>query len=178
MTNDDLLQENIDLLQGNVYLIQCVETGRVKIGWSTNLGQRLVDLQTASPSELILRGVVPNSTKKDESKLHIRCERYHVRGEWFTSEALDDIEYKEVPKPKSLPPYRPKFMQKPKYVKCKEVLERFRGLGWIHGNIIKMEFVDARDGSWNRARKEMGVETRHVIVDGNMEGSEWRVKKE
>jgi len=178
-TNEVLLQKNLDAIQGSVYLIQCTETGRVKIGWSNSPGNRLSDLQIGCPTELMLRGIIPNSTKKDERALHRTYQKFHVRGEWFSSEVLEGIEYQEVSIPKPQPPYRPgmMFIKKPKHVECKEVLERFRGLGWINGHIIKIEFADAREGSWSRARKEMGGETRHVIVDGNMEGSEWRVKR-
>ena len=70
---------------------------------------------------------------------------------------------------------RDKGQFKSKVVQCKEVLEGLRGRGWMKGIIIK-EMVEASDRTWDRARREMGVETRRVKgPNGQVKDWEWFV---
>jgi len=55
----------------------------VKIGIATGSPQeRLKQLQTGCPNELVLRAEMPGC-QSDESALHRIFARQHVRGEWF-----------------------------------------------------------------------------------------------
>jgi len=65
----------------------------VKIGYSTNVAERLASLQTASPTKLELLATFPGSPR-DERQLHERFAGLHSTGEWFrkTPELLAFIE--------------------------------------------------------------------------------------
>lgn len=65
-----------------VYFIQDVETGAIKIGVSLDPKARLSQLQIGHPYQLILLGVMPGS-RREEVELHVMFERFHIRGEWF-----------------------------------------------------------------------------------------------
>jgi len=70
---------------------------------------------------------------------------------------------------------RDKGQFKSKVVECKEVLEEYRGKGWAETNVIKRRF-DASDRTWERAKREIGVETRSVTgTNGQVKAWEWRV---
>jgi hypothetical protein len=65
-----------------VYFIRFGETGPIKIGYSTQVGRRVAELQTGSPEELHVVATVPG-TKTDEAALHRRFKGQHARGEWY-----------------------------------------------------------------------------------------------
>lgn len=68
---------------GFIYVIEAVETGLVKIGWTAmDPVKRMAALQVGSPVQLKLRGVI-NGTPDDESKLHDDFAALHSHGEWF-----------------------------------------------------------------------------------------------
>lgn len=69
-----------------VYFIRAGENGPVKIGFSTDIAQRVRDLQTASPHELKVEAVVIG-TQAVEAWFHRLLRKWHIRGEWF---ALSD----------------------------------------------------------------------------------------
>jgi hypothetical protein len=69
-----------------IYFVQFGADGPIKIGRARNVAARLVSLQTASPVELVLLGVVPGSVEK-ERVLHSLFRPLRVRGEWFRPEA-------------------------------------------------------------------------------------------
>ena len=72
-----------DKRNGFVYFIQCGgEYGPVKIGFSTNVKQRLWDLQLANPLELKLLFYM-DAMKVTEKDLHKALENSNIRGEWF-----------------------------------------------------------------------------------------------
>lgn len=78
-----------------VYVIQH-ELGPVKIGRSRYPGERLQDLQIATPFELKLRAKKrPNNPVRVERFLHNRFRLYRMRGEWFDIPA--DERYFEIP---------------------------------------------------------------------------------
>lgn len=69
---------------------------------------------------------------------------------------------------------RDKGQRKKKVDQCKDVLEEYQG-DWTEGNVIKRRF-DASDRTWDRARKETGVETRQVKgPNGQVKEIEWLV---
>ena len=56
------------------------QRGRVKIGASTNIPARFSDIQVGNADELTLLAVLDI----DETDLHTKFDKYHIRGEWFT----------------------------------------------------------------------------------------------
>ena len=71
---------------GHIYFAQSEHGGPVKIGFTTDLEQRLRNLQSASPYPLVLRATFPG-TEADERKLHRRFAANRLHGEWFTPDA-------------------------------------------------------------------------------------------
>jgi hypothetical protein len=93
-----------------VYFIHDDVATAIKIGYSTNVKQRLADLQTSSSTKLVLLGVMPGSMN-DERRLHAKFERLH--GEWFrvTPELLEFIREHttpQIPAPLPMPKPQPK----------------------------------------------------------------------
>jgi hypothetical protein len=75
--------------QTKVYFIENVETGRIKVGFTTrSVAKRMASLQTGSDCELRLLGVVVACELKGttELQLHRKFAKWMHRGEWFTSE--------------------------------------------------------------------------------------------
>ncbi|MEX1059424.1 MAG: GIY-YIG nuclease family protein [Methyloceanibacter sp.] len=63
----------------------------IKIGFTTNLRERIRSLRTASPKRLRVHVAIPG-TRDDERELHRRFAVHHVRGEWFKfSDAIADF---------------------------------------------------------------------------------------
>ncbi len=67
---------------GYLYMIEAIGVGRIKIGWTTDVGQRLVSLSTGSPVELELIAVT-RGTQHDEVQIHKLLSEHRVLGEWF-----------------------------------------------------------------------------------------------
>lgn len=67
---------------GFVYIIQVKNDNKVKIGFSANPRQRLLDLQVASPFDLVLAKVYPG-TIETECWFHRIFSHLRIRGEWF-----------------------------------------------------------------------------------------------
>ena len=77
-----------------VYFIENVETGRIKIGFTTgSVNSRVSTLQTGSDCQLRLLGSVVASFDygTTEAQLHRRLGKWRHRGEWFTREVLSDV---------------------------------------------------------------------------------------
>ena len=75
-----------------VYFVKCHNF--VKIGYcSSNLENRLLNLQCGNPYEIELLYVLKNGRKRDETLIQSYFSRYHFRGEWFnlTKEIEDFI---------------------------------------------------------------------------------------
>lgn len=74
-----------------VYFIENVETGRIKVGFTTTtVWSRLQKFQTATDCELRLIGVLFADSDRGttEYQLHRRFHEHHHRGEWYTREIL------------------------------------------------------------------------------------------
>ena len=69
---------------GYVYFISEPNLERIKIGFSADPKSRLQQLQTGTPYELTLMGVVDGSLSL-ERHLHDTLADYRVKGEWFTA---------------------------------------------------------------------------------------------
>jgi len=67
---------------GTIYFIQAGLVA-IKIGWTTNLQNRMNGLNTAVPLDLKLLGTLTNKTVQDEQKLHDKFGKYRLKGEWF-----------------------------------------------------------------------------------------------
>lgn len=81
-----------------MYFIQPIEGGRIKIGWSRVLGDRLSGLQRMSAVELRLVGL-QLGTHEEEHRWHLHFHQYRDYGEWFSlpNEVLDRIPKLDVP---------------------------------------------------------------------------------
>lgn len=70
----------------------------VKIGITRNVQVRLYDLQTANHQRLYLINAIPcdstSKARKLERLFHIALRKYQKMGEWFSIEALEDIDFK------------------------------------------------------------------------------------
>lgn len=72
---------------GQIYFIEAVGTGLVKIGFTNRwVSQRLRELQTTSPHHLQLLHAF-EGTAGDERAAHVKFAKLHHRGEWFRFEA-------------------------------------------------------------------------------------------
>ena len=80
--------------KGIVYFIQQEgDFKRFKIGYTTNLSERLISLQIGTPDLLVVYKTIENATKKKEKQLHRLFAKYHIRGEWFaiSPDMIDDV---------------------------------------------------------------------------------------
>jgi hypothetical protein len=72
-----------------IYLIQNLLTTNVKIGYTKGDGKdRLNGLQTANCGELKLIATFKGDYKL-EAKLHLVCDAFRIRNEWFTAECIE-----------------------------------------------------------------------------------------
>ena len=67
---------------GNIYFIQCQDTGPIKIGYATNVKRRFSEIQVNCPYTLKLLAFAPGS-KLWEDALHQEYRKINTRGEWF-----------------------------------------------------------------------------------------------
>lgn len=68
-----------------IYFVQSMSGGPIKIGYSQDtrtINNRLASLQTNSPTELMLVGIIEGN-KQTEASLHSQFDCVRVRGEWF-----------------------------------------------------------------------------------------------
>lgn len=66
-----------------IYVLRAEELGRVKIGFSKNVPQRLARIRDGAPSRLALIAVAQGN-RRDEAALHKAFAFYRVHGEWFS----------------------------------------------------------------------------------------------
>lgn len=64
------------------FILDSAADPQVKVGYSTNVYQRLQILQTGNATHLKIYGLLPG-TLKDESRAHKILALYCTRGEWF-----------------------------------------------------------------------------------------------
>jgi len=77
--------KTIDIINGdtgNIYFIQCQDTGPVKIGYAKSVKRRMYNLQVGCPYKLKLLLKVPGS-KLWEEGLHKQFREFNMEGEWF-----------------------------------------------------------------------------------------------
>lgn len=66
--------------EGTIYFVRTRKA--IKIGFATNLKQRLTQLQVGNSNPLKVMLTVPG-TKEDEALLHHLLREHRIRGEWF-----------------------------------------------------------------------------------------------
>jgi Meiotically up-regulated gene 113 len=71
-----------------IYFMQAAVGGPIKIGFSDNVSERLVQHQIGCPFELRILAEMPG-TMGDEAALHRRFADYATSGEWFSPECAD-----------------------------------------------------------------------------------------
>lgn len=71
---------------GAIYFVQGITSRRIKIGFSTNILNRLEALGTSCPEQLRLLGAI-SGTMAAERALHARFASFRVKGEWFENRA-------------------------------------------------------------------------------------------
>ena len=78
-----------------VYLYAMASGNDIKIGLSANPEARKRDMQTGNAKEIQLLWRMGPIDRKEahrlEKKLHRRCKRFNLRGEWFTSACMDTV---------------------------------------------------------------------------------------
>lgn len=86
-------KEEMDRCIPQIYFILAVGTGRVKIGTTINIDQRMVDIQCGSPFPLLLLFCIDGGVQI-ERKIHKYLKKYRILGEWFdmTDEVVDFME--------------------------------------------------------------------------------------
>lgn len=89
----ELMRTRTNHVGGCVYLVEATGIDKVKIGFATNLADRLRNLQTACPVPLKLLAVVAGGDEV-ELELHRRFAHLRSHGEWFflTTEVRNAIE--------------------------------------------------------------------------------------
>jgi len=95
----------------NIYFIQAVHGGPVKIGRAANVVERLRQHQTASPVELRIVRLMHDVPKARESELHQLFKPYRISGEWFSPAVLEIAKSVTIPTSATT---RPEFIRLPK----------------------------------------------------------------
>lgn len=82
----------------SVYFVQPIHGGLVKIGVAADVAGRLNSMQTGSPVQLRVIGVIPDVGQDRETELHQRFAESRSHGEWFepTPELLAYIDENAV----------------------------------------------------------------------------------
>jgi len=70
-----------------IYFVQMPDAGPIKIGHTTNVRNRLSQLQVSMPQSLTLLGIRDGGVET-EKKLHRRLESERLSGEWFKPSPL------------------------------------------------------------------------------------------
>ena len=76
-----------------VYFVRGETTGHIKIGYSTDCANRIVQLQNGAPERLVMI-CTTHGDRRLEKQLHERFAKDRVHGEWFapSAELLDFID--------------------------------------------------------------------------------------
>jgi len=74
----------------NIYFIQPINGGLVKIGSAKNIQDRFKSLQTGSPVILKIIKTIKDVSYDYEFNLHRRFKEYRKHGEWFDAKVLKE----------------------------------------------------------------------------------------
>ncbi len=70
----------------NIYFIQSVKGGPIKIGKADNIEHRLKQIQNLNPFKLKIIKTLNGVPFQFEKVLHKKYRKYHLHGEWFSEE--------------------------------------------------------------------------------------------
>lgn len=70
----------------NIYFIQSVKGGPIKIGKADNIEHRLKQIQNLNPFKLKIIKTLNGVPYQFEKVLHKKYRKYHLHGEWFSEE--------------------------------------------------------------------------------------------
>jgi hypothetical protein len=87
---------------GTIYFVQELPAGPIKIGWTANsVSERVHNVQTGNPREVVLIGIIGGSTQLNELSWHHRFHGCRCSGEWFwpTQELREAIATEAAPAP-------------------------------------------------------------------------------
>jgi Meiotically up-regulated gene 113 len=73
-----------------VYFLHDKANRSIKIGFSSNVKERIEDLQIGNSSELVLIGTIKGG-KSLEQTLHITFRKHRITGEWFNEQILPEV---------------------------------------------------------------------------------------
>jgi hypothetical protein len=68
-----------------VYFIRSGDRGPVKIGWTTDVPERVSRLQMGNPEPLRVLAIWPGGAD-EEARIHAEWSRLRIRGEWFAAD--------------------------------------------------------------------------------------------
>jgi len=74
---------------GNIYFIR--SNDRIKIGYSDNIVQRKVSLQTGNANRLVIEYVIKDASMIFEKHIHSVCKQFLILNEWFEEGVLDHL---------------------------------------------------------------------------------------
>lgn len=90
----DLIEEQVAVFRmrriGVVYVVDCPAARASKVGFTTRPQHRLATLQAGCPFDLVLRCEFPGD-RGHEADFHAALTGDRVRGEWFTTAAVDGL---------------------------------------------------------------------------------------
>lgn len=78
-------QRNRTLPNPVIYFLKATESGRIKIGFASNVQRRIASISTSCPEDLQLLGCCPG-TMPEEQALHRKFAHLRIRREWFRGE--------------------------------------------------------------------------------------------
>ena len=76
----------------NIYFIQCIHGGPIKIGKTYNISKRFKQIQANCPYKLKIILLFENEDEKLEKFLHEKLEKFRLHGEWFNSKIIYELE--------------------------------------------------------------------------------------
>lgn len=84
-------------ITGFIYFVQGENGGPIKIGYATDVADRIISLQTGYPDNLKLLLAFPGNHQY-EKQLHKQFSKFQLRGEWFKpeDELLKQIKYMDL----------------------------------------------------------------------------------
>ena len=78
-----------------IYFIQAGDNGAVKIGFAKDVKKRFAALQTGNHETLKLLKEIAGEEEL-EQEIHLLVKNYHVRGEWYAPDVMENIMLKSI----------------------------------------------------------------------------------
>lgn len=72
----------------NIYFLEANEA--IKIGISGSTKQRIKQLQVANSDKIKIHYIIEDVPRTFEKHVHTICQKYHIRGEWYKKEVLEE----------------------------------------------------------------------------------------